>query len=481
MGFDKIGVQVPKILLPKAGTDMRKWAVIACDQYTSDRSYWQRLEQQISGCLSTLNLIFPEVYLEDEDADRRIVSINQKMEDYLADGSLEEQPPGFILVDRKTSVVKSRKGLIVALDLERYDYNKGAQSLIRATEGTILERLPARIKVRENAPIELPHIMVLIDDPQCTVIEPLFKEQLETVYDFELLENGGHLKGYRVDRTELIDQVADALENLADPEAYRAKYQVVGEVMLYAMGDGNHSFATAKAIWEELKKTTDNPASVMDHPARYAMGDGNHSFATAKAIWEELKKTTDNPASVMDHPARYALVELVNVHDPGLEFEAIHRVLFNVNCVHLKQQMMAFFAARNTPCSFELCANLEEAQDIVAENRDRHAFALVLGGKYAVCIVEAPEYTLTVATLQAFLDHYLLRDNPDARVDYIHGEKSVTELGSRTGCVGFYLPAISKHELFKTIVLDGALPRKTFSMGEADEKRFYLECRRIKE
>lgn len=445
MGFDKIGVQVPKILLPKAGTDMRKWAVIACDQYTSDRSYWQRLEQQISGCLSTLNLIFPEVYLEDEDADRRIVSINQKMEDYLADGSLEEQPPGFILVDRKTSVVKSRKGLIVALDLERYDYNKGAQSLIRATEGTILERLPARIKVRENAPIELPHIMVLIDDPQCTVIEPLFKEQLETVYDFELLENGGHLKGYRVDRTELIDQVADALENLADPEAYRAKYQVAGEVMLYAMGDGNHS------------------------------------FATAKAIWEELKKTTDNPASVMDHPARYALVELVNVHDPGLEFEAIHRVLFNVNCVHLKQQMMAFFAARNTPCSFELCANLEEAQDIVAENRDRHAFALVLGGKYAVCIVEAPEYTLTVATLQAFLDHYLLRDNPDARVDYIHGEKSVTELGSRTGCVGFYLPAISKHELFKTIVLDGALPRKTFSMGEADEKRFYLECRRIKE
>ena len=445
MGFDKIGVQVPKILLPKAGTDMRKWAVIACDQYTSDRSYWQRLEQQISGCLSTLNLIFPEVYLEDEDADRRIVSINQKMEDYLADGSLEEQPPGFILVDRKTAVVESRKGLIVALDLERYDYNKGAQSLIRATEGTILERLPARIKVRENAPIELPHIMVLIDDPQCTVIEPLFKEQLETVYDFELLENGGHLKGYRVDRTELIDQVADALENLADPEAYRAKYQVAGEVMLYAMGDGNHS------------------------------------FATAKAIWEELKKTTDNPASVMDHPARYALVELVNVHDPGLEFEAIHRVLFNVNCVHLKQQMMAFFAARNTPCSFELCANLEEAQDIVAENRDRHAFALVLGGKYAVCIVEAPEYTLTVATLQAFLDHYLLRDNPDARVDYIHGEKSVTELGSRTGCVGFYLPAISKHELFKTIVLDGALPRKTFSMGEADEKRFYLECRRIKE
>lgn len=445
MTFEKVGVQVPKILLPKSGTDMSKWAVIACDQYTSDPGYWKRLEQQTAGSLSTLNLIFPEAYLEDEDADRRIAAINSNMEAYLADGSLEEQPPGFILVDRKTAVVGSRKGLIMALDLECYDYNKGARSLIRATEGTILDRLPPRIKVREKAPIELPHIMVLIDDPQRTVIEPLFREQLETVYDFELLENGGHLKGYRVDQTELINRVVSALEGLADPEVYREKYQTDGDVMLYAMGDGNHS------------------------------------FATAKAIWEQLKKDSGGLAAVKNHPARYALVELVNVHDPGLEFEAIHRVLFNVNCVHLKQQMQAFFAARNTPCSFELCANLAEAQDIVAENEDRHAFALVLGGKYAACAVENPEYTLTVATLQAFLDHYLEQDNPAAGIDYIHGEKSVTELGSRTGCVGFYLPAISKHDLFKTIVHDGALPRKTFSMGEADEKRFYLECRRIRE
>lgn len=444
MTFEKIGVQVPKILLPKSGTDMHKWAVIACDQYTSDLDYWKRLEQQTVGSLSTLKLIFPEVYLEDEDVEQRIAEINRNMEAYLADGSLEEQPPGFILVDRKTSEVESRKGLILALDLEQYDYNKGAKSLIRATEGTILDRLPPRIKVREKAPIELPHIMVLIDDPQYTVIEPLFREQLETVYDFELLENGGHLKGYRVDQAELIERVASALEDLADPVAYREKYQVDGEVMLYAMGDGNHS------------------------------------FATAKAIWEQLKKDAVDLSEVVNHPARYALVELVNVHDPGLEFEAIHRVLFNVNCVHLKQQMQAFFAARNTPCSFELCADLAEAQDIVTENADGHAFALILGGKYAACVVENPEYTLTVATLQAFLDDYLAQDNPSARIDYIHGEKSVTELGSRTGCVGFYLPAISKQDLFKTIVRDGALPRKTFSMGEADEKRFYLECRRIR-
>ena len=190
MTFDKIGLSVPKILLPAAGTDMRRWAVIACDQYTSDRAYWERLEQQTAGSISTLNLIFPEVYLEDADADARIARINATMERYLADGSLVEQQPGLVLVDRQTSEVESRKGLVLALDLEQYDYRKGAQSLIRATEGTILDRLPPRIKVRKNAPIELPHIMVLIDDPQKTVIEPLFDADLETLYDFDLLENG---------------------------------------------------------------------------------------------------------------------------------------------------------------------------------------------------------------------------------------------------------------------------------------------------
>jgi len=181
---------------------------------------------------------------------------------------------------------------------------------------------------------------------------------------------------------------------------------------------------------------------------------------------------------VMNHPARFALVELVNVHDAGLEFEAIHRMLFNVNCVHLRQQMEAFFAARNTPLTFDLCADLAEAESVVDGSDGPHSFPIILGGKFGVCVVENPEYTLTVATLQAFLDHYL-RENPTARIDYIHGEKAVTDLGSQRGCVGFYLPAISKHDLFKTIALDGALPRKTFSLGEADEKRFYLECRKI--
>jgi len=442
MNFEKIGLQVPKILLPKAGTDMQRWAVIACDQYTSDPAYWQRLEQQAADGVSTLKLVFPEVYLEESDGDRRIAAINRAMEEYLADGSLVEQPPGFILVDRKTSAVESRKGLIVALDLEHYDYTKGAQSLIRATEGTILDRLPPRIKVRENAPIELPHIMVLIDDPDKTVIEPLFSEKLPTVYDFELLENGGYLKGYRVDRSELINQVVNALEKLADPDAYHEKYKTDGEVMLYAMGDGNHS------------------------------------FATAKAIWEKLKAEADDPAEVMDHPARFALVELVNVHDPGLEFEAIHRVLFDVDIARLKKAMEQFYSDAGTPFTFIPCADLAAAQRVAAERSGEHAFPAVLASQFGVCVVANPQYTLVVATLQAFLDHYL-EENPAVRVDYIHGEQTVTELGRQSASAGFYLPSISKHDLFKTIAHDGALPRKTFSMGEADEKRFYLECRKI--
>lgn len=443
MIFDRIGVQVPQILLPKAGTDMRRWAVIACDQYTSDRAYWQRFAEQTAGEISTLNLIFPEVYLEDADADARIAAINRCMERYLADGSLVEQPPGFILVDRQTSAVASRKGLMLALDLEKYDYRQGAQSLIRSTEGTILDRLPPRIKVRRNAPIEVPHIMVLIDDPQRTVIEPLCDEALETVYDFELLENGGHLKGYRVDRPELINQVAAALEKLADPETCRARYDVAGEVLLYAMGDGNHSFATAKAIWEQLKE-----------------------------------EATDKTA-IMHHPARYALVELVNVHDSGLEFEAIHRVLFGIDPEQLQAQMASFLAGRGTPLSFTPCVDLAAAEAVAAEAQQAHAFPVVLAGQFGVCSVDKPEYTLAVATLQACLDRFL-QDNPAARIDYIHGARAVSELGSRPGSAGFYLPALSKHDLFRTIVRDGALPRKTFSMGEADEKRFYLECRRIR-
>lgn len=442
MIYEHIGLQVPNILLPKKRVDMQRWAVIACDQYTSDRDYWRHLDEQVGLAPSTLRLTLPEVYLEDADVEERILSINRTMEAYLAQGVLEEQPPGLILVDRRTSAVPSRKGLMVALDLERYDYRPGSQSLIRATEGTIIERLPPRIRVRQNAAIELPHIMVLIDDPQCSVIEPLFEEKLEKVYDVELLCQGGHLKGYRVDQPELLEQVARALEKLADPQSYRNRYNVEGDVMLYAMGDGNHSFATAKAMWEKFKEEA---------------GDSQQ---------------------VMDHPARFALVELVNVHDPGLEFEAIHRVLFDVDGEALKQQMDTFFAQRGTPMTMTPCTDLKGAKTCLGEIQGEHTFVMVVGGNYFACDIADPEFTLEVASLQAFLDDFLSR-NAEVRIDYIHGEDEVTSLGSKEHNAGFYLPAISKHDLFRTIVLDGALPRKTFSMGEADEKRFYLESRRI--
>ncbi len=442
--FDKIGLRVPTVLLPKPGIDLSKWAVIACDQYTSDPGYWERVRDQVGLDPSTLNLIFPEVYLEAEGTEARIAAINGAMDGYLADGTLQAQPPGFILVDRKTAEAPSRKGLIVALDLESYDYTEGSTSLTRATEGTILDRLPPRIRVREKAPIELPHIMVLIDDPGRTVIEPLFEKQNELAYDVPLMLGGGHIKGYRVNDQASINQVAAALETLADPQAFARKYDV-----------------TDKAV------------------VLYAMGDGNHSFATAKAIWEKLKKEAADRAAIMDHPARWALVELVNVHDPGLEFEAIHRVLFDVDAADLVRSAEAFYAAQGSRFSFCQYAD-RAALDAALEKpaADSHRIACISSAGFGLLSIEGPAHHLVVATLQAFLDQYL-QQAPGARIDYIHGEEAVTAFGSQAGNSGFYLPSISKHDLFKTIILDGALPRKTFSMGEADEKRFYMECRQI--
>lgn len=445
MLFDKIALQVPTILLPKTGIDLTRWAVIACDQYTSQPEYWDEVKRLTGGEPTTLNLIFPEVHLEDPDSDERIRTINATMDRYLDEGILEPQPPGFILVDRSTETVPSRKGLMVALDLEQYDYRTGADTLIRATEGTILDRLPPRIRVREKAHIELPHIMVLIDDPGQTVIEPLCERKLPVAYDFRLMQNGGHLKGWRVDDPADIRQVADALSRLAEPGRFAERYRV-----------------------------EDQPVVL------YAMGDGNHSFATAKAIWEKLKEQSADREAIMDHPARYALVELVNVHDPGLEFEAIHRVLFNVDCDRLVNQATEFYREIGAAFHCEFCDDLDSLSEKSRrlERDERHLIPFITGDRCGLFVIDQPPLHLVVATLQAFLDHFLATTTK-ARIDYIHGEGTVTSLGKRQNHIGFYLPAISKHELFKTIILDGALPRKTFSMGEADEKRFYMECRKI--
>ena len=448
MDFAAIGLSIPFILLPKPGIDMSKWAVIACDQYTSAPEYWEKVSATVGKSPSTLNLIFPEVYLEEAEADaeRRITGINATMQHYLDAGILQEEAqPGFILVDRQTCAVPSRKGLVVALDLEAYDYRDGATTLIRATEGTILDRLPPRIKVRQGASIELPHIMVLIDDPERTVIEPLFDRNFELAYDFELMEGGGQIKGWRVNDGASIAQVGAALAQLADPARFAEKYQVAEQA-----------------------------------PVLYAMGDGNHSFATAKAIWEKLKVEAPDPAAIMEHPARYALVELVNVHDPGLEFEAIHRVIFNADLATMTTQAEVFYAAQGASFRCERCVDLAASTEKLKtlKQAGRHLIPFVAGAECGLFVIDQPPLHLEVATLQTFLDHFLSQ-NRAARIDYIHGEAPVSALGGKAGNIGFYLPAISKYDFFKTIILDGALPRKTFSMGDADEKRFYLECRRI--
>ena len=435
--FESVGLEVPGILLPDAGTDMRKWAVVACDQYTSQPEYWQKAAEFVGEAPSTLKLMLPEVYLGSDREEEIIAAINRTMREYLEDCTLAPPRSGFVLVDRATSHAASRKGLVVALDLEAYDYNKGATTLIRATEGTILDRLPPRVRVRQDAPLELPHIMVLIDDPDRTVIEPLFEEDLPELYDFDLMFGSGHIAGRLVEDGRLQAQVAGALGTLADPARFRARYGVEDE-----------------------------------RPLLYAMGDGNHSFATAKAIWEDIKKAAGDPQSVMDHPARHALVELVNLHDPGLEFEPIHRVLFGADAADLFSAAESHYAAEGAELSVEWGEPASEPPE------DAHAIPFVAGGQKGVMVVRNPARTLVVATLQEFLDTYL-EARPDAEIDYIHGEGVVSELGGRAGNIGFFLPPIPKNDFFKTIVVDGALPRKTFSMGEADEKRFYLECRRI--
>ena len=442
MDLAKLALHVPTVLFPRDGIDLTRWAVIACDQYTAEPEYWAAVDALVATAPSTLRLTFPEVFLGKGDEAPRIAAINAAMQQYLADGILQSLPPGFILLDRQTSHVPSRKGLIVALDLEHYDYLPGAQTLIRATEGTILDRLPPRIRVREKAPIELPHIMVLIDDPECTVIEPLYEAALPPLYDFELMCGGGRLRGWHVDEPALLEQVGRALERLADPQRFKARYGS-DQVMLYAMGDGNHS------------------------------------FATAKAIWEQLKAAAPDPAAIMDHPARYALVELVNVHDPGLEFEAIHRVLFAVDADDLLACAGAHFAAVGTPCRVDWLADAAAvAAAQAAAPAGSHALPFIAGGRFGLLTVVRPHLTLAVATLQEFLDAYLAAGGR-GHIDYIHGADAVERLSAADDAVGFLLPALSKHELFRTIVRDGALARKTFSMGEADEKRFYLECRRI--
>jgi hypothetical protein len=436
MNFENLGLQTPRVLLPRQGSDLTKWAVIACDQFTSQPEYWKQVEGYVGDAPSTLKLVFPEVYLGKPGEEERIRQIHNTMKAYLNKGLLEPFE-GLVYIERRmdTSV---RHGLLLCLDLEKYDYHAGAKSLIRATEGTILERLPPRMRIRRGAPLELPHILVLIDDPQESVIEPLaqLKSRLKALYDFDLMFESGRLSAWLVQEPGIEGQVLRALNALAAPQKFIDKYELEEEqpVLLFAMGDGNHSLATAKAIWEEMKTDVG-----------------------------------------MTHPSRYALVEVENVHDPALQFKPIHRLLFDLQ-MPLLSEMRSFFQGKvlSAPCaSFqELMARVDAFLGV------GQAVGFVLGGRYHLLQFTRPVSNLPVGTLQAFLDFYMAQRGA-AKIDYVHGEEVLDQLGSQVGNAGFYLSPMHKSDLFKTVILEGVLPRKTFSMGEAKEKRFYMEAREI--
>ena len=425
-------LHVPTLLLPKPGVPLASWAVIACDQHTSSPEYWRETERLVGDNPSTLRLILPEAQLGDGDREAANRAIKQRMADYLADGVLVARTPGFMLIERETGRSSPRRGLLVGLDLEAYDYRDGAKTLIRGTEGTDPARLPARVAVRQDAPLETPHTLVLIDDPKRTVIEPLFAAEREPAYDFALMQGGGRVRGWPV----------------ADGESVRA---AAGALARLAQGDP---------------------------PLLYALGDGNHSFAAARTVWESLK-AAGAPAA---HPARWALAELVNIHDDGLEFAPIHRLLETgagaAGALNALDALARHY--QHARCARRPAASDEhwERYRRVAAQEPGHHIAYRTAGEQGVFSIPAPPHTLATATLQAFLDEYT-RLHSAAKVDYIHGDDTLIALARRQGCVGFFLPTLHKRQLFETVLREGATPRKTFSLGEAHEKRYYLECRRI--
>jgi uncharacterized protein (DUF1015 family) len=418
MSFDRIGIRPARILLPAPGVRHETWACVACDQYTSEPEYWEKAFAAAGDAPSAIRLILPEVYLKNSEA--LIPDIHRAMARYLADGLLvPAADPGFVLCER-TVASGVRLGLVCAVDLEQYSFEKGALPLVRPTEQTITDRLPPRLKIRRGAPVELTHIMILIDDPDRTVLEPLqaAKASLRKVYDFDLMMNGGHLAGWAVDSPEMLDRVDRSLNALLDTKG--------------------------------------------EHPLLLAVGDGNHSLATAKAYWNEIREGLSE-AERETHPARFALCEIVNIHDEALLFEPIHRILTGASRAAVTAEWKAYAEARG--------------MELAREGSD-HRFTLVSADGEETVAVLRPEGAIPCETVQRFLDDFLSR-HPEAGIDFIHGEGSLRTLAAKPDTVGFLLPEIDKHSFFADVQKLGVLPRKTFSMGEADEKRFYMEAKKI--
>lgn len=417
------------ILLPSADTPLDPWACIAVDQFTSQPEYWQRAEELAKGQPSTLHIVLPEAYLGTPQEDQRLHDIRDTMENYRIH-VLTRHVRGYVYVERIQMDGTIRQGLVGAVDLEAYDYNPGAKPAIRPSESTVLERIPPRLKVRRGALLETPHVMMLADDRDQTLIEPVGarKEELPLLYDGELMLGGGRLRGWAVEDPELVGQINRALAGLADPEAFAKRW----------------------------------PAAAGQTPMVLAVGDGNHSLATAKAYWEELKPTLTDEQK-QNHPARWCLAEVCNVHSPAIEIEPIHRVVFGVTAKEL-------YAAID---------HWDQAQgNRTAPSGQRFQLA-DRQGEIAVAL-QNPPAPLTVGSIEAFLAEWLPK-HPQASVDYIHGASTALALAARPErpATAILLPDFAKADLFRGVVLGGVLPRKTFSMGHAEEKRYYNECRVI--
>lgn len=408
------------ILLPK-NAELRLWSVIACDQYTAQPEYWDAVDRQVGDAPSTLRLILPEAYLGTRDTEAETEKINRAMEDYLDAGLFETLHESYVYVERALPGGATRRGLVGLIDLEAYDYRADSVSPVHATEGTVEERLPPRVRIREGASLELPHIIVFVDDLENTVLSGLGPG--EPCYDFDLMDDGGHIRGVRVNGAEA-ERVQTALARLAAPE------------------------------WLE-KRCGRRP----EHPVIIAMGDGNHSLATARLCWEKIRGWL-TPAERENHPARFGLAELVNIHDESIVFEPIHRVIFDTDAASYFAEARDYFAA---------------ASQI---GRAAHKITLACGGATEMLTVTGQTIGSLIALAQRFCEGYTAAHG--GRLDYIHDDDTALEMASRPGCTGLLLPVMDKSELFPSIMDSGVFPAKSFSIGPARDKRYYLECRKIK-
>ncbi len=417
----KAAFQPADILLPNSFTDLGKWPVIACDQFTSEPEYWEAADEFIGDSPSSLRLILPELYLNDADVDKRIEKIHNAMAEYLKNDIFREYRSSMIYIRRIQSDGILREGIVGKIDLEEYDFSYGSNSQVRASEATVVGRIPPRMKIRQGAPLELPHVILLIDDPERTVIEPLseYYNDFEKLYDTDLMYGGGNLSGYLVGEN-FQEKVTEALCRLSESN-----------------GDIGSSERKSNLI--------------------YAVGDGNHSLASAKEFYEQLK-SADPGADLSDHPARYTLVELVNLHSPALKFQAINRLIYNTDCEKLLSEM-------------------KERLDLTESSSGEQIFKYVYNGEQHTMNIGNPGSNLTVGSVQKFLDEYTGANG--GTVDYIHGKKTAAKLAQKYHGIALIFPDMDKSELFPTIEKDGCLPKKTFSMGHAEDKRYYMEARKI--